>query len=225
MNCSYCGKQIVVNTTIFEKGEAFCDTLCRYQWRKKETLTKQQPTKTSPSVKMSNETSELDFPISIKGFENRRLMVRTTFWRGPKLYLDGKLVKSQNRNLFKRIRLYRIHDNYGKEVEIKIHFRALDPIPQIYINDISFELAKPLTWYEYIWIGFPLILVFFGGAFGGLIGGGATFSNAILFRKIRNKIGRYILTGLGSIFAIMFFFQGILWINMIIQELKEGFLR
>ncbi len=60
-----------------------------------------------------------------------------------------------------------------------------------------------LTWYHYIWIGWPLILVVLGGAIGGGLGAGAAAINYKVFQKIQNPVLRYVWTGLISLAAVI----------------------
>ena len=66
------------------------------------------------------------------------------------------------------------------------------------------EQPKPpkLAWYEYIWIGWPLILVAVGGAIGGGCGGAAAAINFKVFQKTQNPVLRYVWTGLISLTAV-----------------------
>lgn len=58
-----------------------------------------------------------------------------------------------------------------------------------------------LTWYQYVWIGWPLILVAVGGAIGGGLGGVAAAINFKVFQKTQNPVLRYVWTGLISFAA------------------------
>lgn len=59
-----------------------------------------------------------------------------------------------------------------------------------------------LTWYQYAWIGWPLILVAVGGAIGGGCGGVAAAINFKVFKKTQNPVLRYVWTGLISVAAV-----------------------
>jgi len=66
---------------------------------------------------------------------------------------------------------------------IQMRYNLLDPIPTIKIGDAAVELAKPLRWFEYAWIGLPMRLVFAGGALGGFVGGGSNDRQRSDFQK------------------------------------------
>ena len=58
------------------------------------------------------------------------------------------------------------------------------------------EQPKPkFTWYQYAWIGWPLILIVLGGAIGGGLGGAAAAINYKLFQKTQHPVLRYVWTG------------------------------
>ena len=66
------------------------------------------------------------------------------------------------------------------------------------------EQPKPkITWYQYIWIGWPLVLVPVGGAIGGGLGGAAAAINYKVFQKTENPVLRYVWTGLISGAAVL----------------------
>ena len=60
-----------------------------------------------------------------------------------------------------------------------------------------------LTWYQYIWIGVPLILIVMGGCLGGACGGAACAINHAVFRKTSNPVLKYVWTGLISAAAFI----------------------
>lgn len=78
--------------------------------------------------------------------------------------------------------------------------------------------AKPgLTWYQYIWIGLPLLLIAIGGAIGGACGGAACAINRTVFLKVSNPLLKYVWTGMISAAAF------IVW--LIIAAMLFGFLQ
>jgi hypothetical protein len=59
-----------------------------------------------------------------------------------------------------------------------------------------------LTWYQHIWIGWPMGLVAVGGAIGGACGGAAWVLNKRVFHATSNPLLRYLWTGLISVASI-----------------------
>ena|ERR1700689_857509 len=97
--------------------------------------------------------------IEIKhpAFKSQRMSVKTaSFFTGPKLLLNGVVAKRNGRS-------YLVMSDSGQEVPVKVLYNFLDPIPKVKIGEEMIELAKPLQWYEYVWIGIPMLLVFAGG--------------------------------------------------------------
>ena len=67
--------------------------------------------------------------------------------------------------------------------------------------------AKPnLTWYQYLWIGLPLLLIAMGGAIGGACGGAACAINRTVFLKVSNPVLKYVWTGMISAAAFVVWF-------------------
>jgi len=58
---------------------------------------------------------------------------------------------------------------------------------------------------QWVWIGWPLILIVLGGAIGGACGAGAFALNHLVFQKTENRVMRYLWTGLISIAAVVMF--------------------
>src|SRR5437667_1223873 len=89
----------------------------------------------------------MDLPIKHEAFAGRGLAVRTAgFFKGPRLVIDGGEVKG------KRLR-FSLRDNSGQEREIRLKTNGLDPVPKVQIGGQAIELARPLAWYEYVWMG------------------------------------------------------------------------
>ncbi len=66
------------------------------------------------------------------------------------------------------------------------------------------QLPKPKhTWFQHLWIGWPIALVFVGGAIGGACGGAAWAINQKVFQATKHPVLRYLWTGLISIAAIV----------------------
>jgi hypothetical protein len=92
--------------------------------------------------------------IGIKhpAFQSKHLSVeQASFFSGPKLLLDGVAVKKQKGG-------YPVASDSGQPVLIQMRYNLLDPIPTIKIGDAPIQLAAPLRWFEYAWIGLPMLL-------------------------------------------------------------------
>jgi hypothetical protein len=140
--------------------------------------------------------------IGIKhpAFKSKHLSVEpASFFSGPKLLLDGVVVKKQKGG-------YPVASDSGQTVLIQMRYNLLDPIPTIKIGDAPVEIAKPLRWFEYAWIGLPMLLVFAGGALGGFVGGGSTVVNGRIFRSEHSTIAKYALAAVTTVAGAAVFF-------------------
>ena len=141
----------------------------------------------------------MEIPILHSGFEGQNLSVETPgFLKGARVLHNGNSVKKHKGS-------YAVRNNSGEEVLIQLKGNFLDPIPKVILGKEAIILARPLTWYEYVWIGLPILLVFTGGGLGALVGILATYSSARIFRSDRSVFGKYAITGLISVVALVAF--------------------
>lgn len=132
-------------------------------------------------------------------FKARRLAVETAgFFRGPRLLVNGAPAERHKGR-------YSVLSDAGAATSIELKYNLVDPVPKIKIGDELVVLARSLTWYEYLWIGIPIVLLFAGGALGGVIGALATYTSARVFRSDRSTAVKYGLTALISIGAFVAF--------------------
>jgi hypothetical protein len=138
--------------------------------------------------------------VKYPAFKSRRLAVETaSFFSGPKLFLNDVLQK-------RKAGQYTIASDSGQELPVKVIYNFLDPIPKLKIGDGTLVLAEPLQWYEYVWIGIPMLLVFAGGALGGFIGAGSTVINGRIFRSGRSSSAKYGLAAVTTVAGTVTFF-------------------
>ena len=153
----------------------------------------------------------MDIAIEAPEFQGRRLMVRTASWfRGPRLVVDGSEVKGKRGRFILR-------DNRGQEVTVRLISNHIDPIPKVTVGDRSIELARPLEWYEYVWMGLPILLVFHGGALGAVCGVVAIQRSAQVFRGEGGKARKFLLSGLISVGALLGYFVLLLILFSLVQ--------
>jgi len=67
------------------------------------------------------------------------------------------------------------------------------------------ELLSGLKWYEQIWAGLPMLLLFIGGGVGGLCGGIAFTFNVKIFKSRLAKPAKYMLAVLITLGAFFFY--------------------
>lgn len=152
------------------------------------------------------------FPISRSGFEGQDLAVETAgFFSGARVLHNGNPVE-------RRKGRFAVRSNSGREVLIQLKSNFVDPIPKVIFGEETIVLARPLTWYEYIWIGLPVLLVFAGGALGAIVGVTATYTSARIIRSGRGAFAKYALTGLVTILALVVFFILVVLAQQIIGQ-------
>jgi hypothetical protein len=138
--------------------------------------------------------------VNHPAFKTRRLAIETaSLFVGPQLFLNDVLQKRKGGQ-------YTIGSESGQELPVKVLYNFLDPIPKLKIGDGTLVLAKPLKWYEYIWIGIPMLLVFAGGALGGFIGAGSTVINGRIFRSDRSSGAKYGLAAVTTVAGTVILF-------------------
>ena len=158
----------------------------------------------------------MDLPIKHDAFAGRGLTLRTAgFFKGTRLIIDGREVKG------KCLR-FSLRDNSGHEREIRLKTNGLDPVPKVQIGDQTIELARPLAWYEYLWMAIPIALVFVGGGLGALFGLVGVYSSARIFRSDRGTAAKYGLSALISLGAALAFFAGALAVQLLIGSPSKG---
>jgi hypothetical protein len=102
---------------------------------------------------------------------------------------------------------YFIVNDSGREVEFRMRFRFLDPIPDLDVSGKRVVLVPPLKSYESLWICLPfLVFCLYGGLLGGICGLVAMQFNFVLFRNDCSLLTKYLLSGLINSFAGLLYF-------------------
>jgi hypothetical protein len=93
-------------------------------------------------------------------------------------------------------------------VEVPAKFKGvlLDPVPQVVIDGQVIRVVEPLRWYQWIWAGLPILLIFGGGAIGGALGFLATSVNTRIFRSEMDGFAQYGLVAITSFGAVVVYF-------------------
>jgi hypothetical protein len=139
--------------------------------------------------------------VQHSAFKRRHLSVETaSVFRTPKLLLNDAVVKKDRGR-------YSVKSDSGAEKLVQMKYNLIDPVPTLKIDGQAINLVEPLKWYEYAWSGLPILLVFAGGALGGLVGGAATMANGRLFRSERGSIAKYGLAGLITASSAVIFYM------------------
>jgi hypothetical protein len=144
----------------------------------------------------------MQYLVQADGFEGRQLVVESAGWfAGAKLMLDGQPAPKGP----KRGQLL-LRRNDGVDVVAQLRNIFVDPIPQVVIDGKTIKLAEPLPWYAWVWSALPLMLLFLGGALGGLLGAVAMTINGRVFRADMNGPLKFIATGAISLVAAIAYF-------------------
>ena len=143
------------------------------------------------------------YQVSVPGCEGRNIELRTGYFSSPKLLVDGQPApKGPHRGEL----LLRRSDGTDVVVSWKRMFLGLD-VPQLLVGGQAVKVVEPLAWYEMVWCGLPVVLVFAGGALGGLIGAVAVSINAKIFREQPSLVPKFAFTGMLSVAAGTLYFS------------------
>lgn len=141
----------------------------------------------------------MELPITHRAFQTQRLAVETAgFFRGARLLVNGAPGQRTKGR-------YTVKSDTGAEVTVELKANFLDAVPKVKIGDELIELVRALTWYEYLWLGIPILLVFTGGGLGALVGVLAVYASARVFRADLNTLAKYGFTALISVSAFVIF--------------------
>ena len=136
--------------------------------------------------------------VDVPGFEGRQVAVQPAgMFSSSKLFLDGQPAPAGRQR-----GQYLLRRNDGRDVVASFKGGFPDPTPVLVVDGQTLRLAEPLAWYEWVWAGFPLLLILVGGAIGGGLGAGAMTLNAHIFRSGLNGIVKYALSALVSLACI-----------------------
>ena len=144
-----------------------------------------------------------NYPLRIDGFEGQSIEVELAgFLGGAKLLVNGQLA-SKGPKLNQMI----LRRNDGKEVlaSWKPQIFGID-VPKLSIDGNIINIAEPFKWYEWLLAGFPICLLFIGGALGGGLGAVAVSINTKILRSSLHGVAKF-FAALGiSLFTVIVFF-------------------
>jgi hypothetical protein len=143
------------------------------------------------------------YPVQAEGFEGQTIEISSSsFFSGPKLLINGEPASKgpkRNQMILRR--------NDGKEVIAFWKPRALGfDVPQLSIDGKDISIVKPLEWFELVWCGISIVLIFFGGLIGGVVGALSFSMNTKIFRSQTGAVMKYLTTGGVSVLAVIIYF-------------------
>jgi len=141
----------------------------------------------------------MSYTTNIEGFEGQKIELNVSFWTGPKLLVDGAPAQKGS----KRGEMV-LQRNDGRQVTAmwKPQVLGLD-VPQLIIEGKTVNFVEPLKWYQWIWGGWPVILVFIGGALGAIAGMLGFAVNAKIFRAEMSPVLKYVVTGAVAVVSVI----------------------
>lgn len=143
-----------------------------------------QPQNFSPNYKLPPNQSFIQIP----GFEGRRIIFQKAgLFSSPKLFIDGKEAQRAEKK-----GQYLLCYNNGSTVKAYFRSMFLDPIPKLVVGEQTILIAEPFKPYEWFIVGLPFVLVLFGGAIGGMLGGIAAATNGYIFRSKLDTAIKYL---------------------------------
>ena len=86
--------------------------------------------------------------------------------------------------------IYTIKKESGA-VTIALEPKKFDPFPQLEIEGEKYPIGRKLNPFDYLMVGLPMLLIFVGGAIGGILGFLASSVNARIMRMPKSALERY----------------------------------
>ena len=148
----------------------------------------------------------MSYRIQVDGFENQDIRYLPTGWfSSAKLLVNGEppvATKNGQRWVLTR--------DDGQSVQAFFHTKSI--FSNYQALEVDGKAYRPegldvMKWYQYLWCGFPLVLIFAGGAIGGLFGALGMFINTqIFYRDGIQAAMKYVLTLGVSIGVVALYF-------------------
>ena len=136
--------------------------------------------------------------VHVPGFEERQIAVQPAgMFSSSRPFLDGQPAPAGPRRGHHSLRR-----NDGREVVAYFKSGFPDPAPLLVVDGPSIRLAEPLAWYEWVWAGFPLLLILVGGTIGGGLGAVVMTSNVHIFRSGSHVALKHALSALVAMACI-----------------------
>ncbi len=119
------------------------------------------------------------YPIKIPGFGKQIIELEISGFLGKtRIFLNGNPAEKGHRK-----DQYILYQPDGVRVSAQLQSTFFDMVPKIIVHGEAYEILPPLTWYQYVYAGLSMILVLFGGGYGGLLGMISFLINIRFFRS------------------------------------------
>lgn len=157
----------------------------------------------------------MDYPFIVPGYEHISLSLRTHLFSGPTiLYAGEPLKKIPNRK-------YVLTLSDGSDLTLGLKHGGFDLVPRVTYNDQVIQVAPKLPVYQQVLINAPFILIFIGGAVGGICGALAAVVNAKIFRADYPVAVKVTLSVVVSFAAALFWFCVAVVLNLAIHHYRK----
>jgi hypothetical protein len=155
----------------------------------------------------------MQYIVDIEGFENQTITIQSAgllLTPGPKLFVDGNVPDKGPKR-----RQYILKRDDGTETIAKLQnvLFGFDPVPQLVIDDKLYKVLETITWYQGVWSALSILVLFLGGAIGGLFAGLAFTLNIRIFHSKLSGFVKFALSGVVSLLAVIATFIISLFLN------------
>jgi hypothetical protein len=143
------------------------------------------------------------YGLNLAGFEGQIIEVESPgIFGSPKLLVNGIKVNND-----KKTRCMLLQKSDGTQAKCRWKPKALGlDVPALEVDGKEIQIARPLHWAIWVWCFIPVILIFIGGALGGLLGAVGAAVNIMLFRSNLNMVAKIVLTIVVTVLAYVIFF-------------------
>ncbi len=159
--------------------------------------------------------SKMMFSVDIDGFENQSISIKPAglfLYPSPKLIIDGE-VQLRIRGPKKKHYLLTRDDGTNVFASLNNQLLGFDPVPQLVIEDETYKIIEPLSWYQAVWSSLSILVLFMGGAIGGFFAALAFTINIRIFHSNRSDFLKYLLSGAVSFIVVVITFVIALFLN------------
>jgi hypothetical protein len=154
----------------------------------------------------------MKYIFELEGFDGHELAVEQRVFSAPRLLLDNAPAPAGPKPLE-----YLLTTTDGIEVPIRLQSSQFGSTVDVVIGDQVSSIMAPLQWYEWMWLGVPLLLILGGGMIGGAIGGLCAFLNMRIFRSQTSPLAKYGITGAISTAGILAFFLAAIILAILLE--------
>lgn len=127
--------------------------------------------------------------FQLPDFPNSNFEIETSIWTGKSKLLKDNVQVEQSKE---KGRPFLITNGTGELIKAFPKNSFPDFAPTIEINGIKNRIVKELKWYQYTLGALPILLLFIGGALGGILGTFSMITNFNIFRQEHSELSKYL---------------------------------